>query len=523
MKFKKNLHVILLVVGLTAVALLTCWYKVKELGLPLFPTDQADVWTVEAKVSFEAKSDRAKVELYIPYKQPPGFVILDEDFISGKYGLGTDSDGVNRKAVWAVSTPKGKQSLAGKQVLYYRMEISGEGGKVKPRTRPKPSAPPVPPEFSESEQAAIESLIEDSQQHSADIATLTRAILSRLNAPVTEGSVEVIQSNRSDSVEWTRKIIGVLAAAKINARQVHLLELKDRTRHGQLIPWLEVWDENEWLPFDPMTGKRGFPIETVLWRVGDDPLVRVSGGSAPQIDFSVAHYSRAQVSLTEAWARQIDSKIMEFSLFSLPVQTQNVYRILIMVPIGAFLVVVLRNLVGIKTFGTFMPVLIALAFRETELLWGVFMFSMLVAVGLVFRFYMEHLKLLLVPRLASVLTIVILLVAFFSVISHKLGIDHGLSIALFPVVILAMTIERMSLVWEENGPTEAIQQGFGSLLVASLSFLLMSNPLLMHMCFVFPELLLIVLSANLLLGRYTGYRLTELWRFRALLKDTKTQ
>jgi hypothetical protein len=34
--------------------------------------------------------------------------------------------------------------------------------------------------------------------------------------------------------------------------------------------------------------------------------------------------------------------------------------------------------------------------------------------------------------------------------------------------------------------------------------------------FVFPELLLVTLAATLLLGRYTGYRLTELARFRAL-------
>jgi hypothetical protein len=30
----------------------------------------------------------------------------------------------------------------------------------------------------------------------------------------------------------------------------------------------------------------------------------------------------------------------------------------------------------------------------------------------------------------------------------------------------------------------------------------------------YPELLLFVAAALLLIGRYTGYRLTELWRFR---------
>jgi hypothetical protein len=212
------------------------------------------------------------------------------------------------------------------------------------------------------------------------------------------------------------------------------------------------------------------------------------------------------------------SRIMEFSLFSLPVQTQNVYRVLLLVPVGAFFIVFLRNVIGIKTFGTFMPVLIALAFRETELLWGVMLFCVLVASGLLIRFYLEYLKLLLVPRLASVLIIVILLMATVSLFSHKLGIDRGLSIALFPMVILAMTIERMSLVWEESGPAEALKQGLGSLLVASLAYLIMSSKTLGHLVFVFPEILLVVLAMTLLLGRYTGYRLTELWRFRAALR-----
>lgn len=146
---------------------------------------------------------------------------------------------------------------------------------------------------------------------------------------------------------------------------------------------------------------------------------------------------------------------------------------------------------------------------------GLILFTSVVALGLAIRFYLEYLKLLLVPRLASVLTIVIMLMAIISLLTHKLGIDRGVSVALFPMVIMAMTIERMSLVWEESGAREALQQGFGSLTVAALAFLLMSNKQLGHLVFVFPELLLVILAAMLLLGRYTGYRLTELWRFRA--------
>ncbi|MFP4683960.1 MAG: 7TM domain-containing protein, partial [Ectothiorhodospira sp.] len=84
-----------------------------------------------------------------------------------------------------------------------------------------------------------------------------------------------------------------------------------------------------------------------------------------------------------------------------------------------------------------------------------------------------------------------------------------------PMVILAMTIERMSIVWEEHGPADTLRQGIGSLAVAAVCYLVMINPYIDHLFFVFPELLLIVLALTLMLGRYTGYRLSELVRFRA--------
>ena len=105
-----------------------------------------------------------------------------------------------------------------------------------------------------------------------------------------------------------------------------------------------------------------------------------------------------------------------------------------------------------------------------------------------------------------------------SIVFHKLGIETGLSVALFPMVIIAMTIERMSVVWEERGPRDAIEAGLGSLVVAALAYLAMGIDWLQHIVFTFPELLLIVLALVLLAGRYTGYRLVELYRFRGMLQ-----
>jgi hypothetical protein len=187
-----------------------------------------------------------------------------------------------------------------------------------------------------------------------------------------------------------------------------------------------------------------------------------------------------------------------------------------MIPIGALIMVVLRNFIGIDAFGTFMPVLIALAFRETKLFWGVILFTLLVALGLGIRFLLERLRLLLVPRLSAVLIIVVLLMLVISLASHRMGMETGLSVALFPMVIIAMTIERMSVVWEERGPADALRAGLGSLVIAVIAYIAMGLAWLEHLIFTFPELLLVVLALVLLAGRYTGYRLTEIHRFRAL-------
>jgi hypothetical protein len=123
-----------------------------------------------------------------------------------------------------------------------------------------------------------------------------------------------------------------------------------------------------------------------------------------------------------------------------------------------------------------------------------------------------------VPRIATVATVVIIIMAVLSVVTDQLGFERGLSLSLFPIVILTMAIERMSTVIEESGNKEAIKQAGGSAVAVVLSFFIMNINFVEHFFFVFPESLLVVLACIVLLGRYSGYRLTELPRFRVLAK-----
>jgi hypothetical protein len=203
-------------------------------------------------------------------------------------------------------------------------------------------------------------------------------------------------------------------------------------------------------------------------------------------------------------------------LARLPAPEREVFRYVVLIPVGAFVVVVMRNLVGIPTLGTFMPVLFALSLLEIGPGSGLAMFVVVVASGLGFRFLLSQLDLLVVPRVAACVVVVTLLMVVLGSASWHLGVRAGLNVTLFPMIILAWTIERLSLIWEEEGKAGALAQASGSLAVAGVTFLVMASAHVQYLAFHFPELLLLLLAGIILIGRYTGYRLGELVRFRSL-------
>jgi hypothetical protein len=501
----KQLHLLLLAAALTLAGLGVATYKVAAFGYPLTPAARVETWIVEARLGFEPGGGAVRADLAIP-DNPPGFVLLDENFISRGWGLTTRKEGANRIAEWSARRPGGRQAL------YYRAKV--HRGAVGTNDIAAPSPPPVP-DYEEPFRSAALAVLDEVRARSADVTTFATQLITVLNTRAHNENVKlIIPPGASDSV-LVERAVRLLAGARIAARSVHGVRLSEWSREATLVAWLEVHNGKEWVAINPADATPGYPPDFFVWWRGGRPPYEISNARDPDLRFSVAHGFEEALEVAVQRTRPGESRLYDFSLLSLPVQTQNIYRILLLVPVGTLIIVFFRNVIGVQTFGTFMPVLIALAFEETRLLGGMILFTLLMAMGLAVRFYLERLQLLVVPRLAAVVTVVILLMASLSVISHQLDIELGLSVALFPMVILAMTIERMTIVWEERGPGSAITQGLGSLAVAAAAYVVMFQPQVQHSVFVFPELVLVILALTLLLGRYTGYRLSELLRFSA--------
>jgi len=508
----QRIHVIFWSIVFITIGVVIFLNKTIQLGIPLVANEKTEIWTVQARLSFASNERNVKASLWIP-NITPGLIKIDEHFISGNFGLIENTKGDNKTANWAIRKADGEQSL------YYQVSVAQSKTPSSWTTAP---IYPEAPGFEEPYATAITKIIEDVRSQSADTATFTYELIEQLKSSTANENVSLVKGLAKSDIEIANLLKKLLSVAHIPTRKLWTIGLTNAANNVQPQVWVQVYNGDEWLTFDPKTGLEGIPEKHLVWKLGDEPFYKLDNADNAELTFSVAKSYIELLDVAKHNTKQLGSLLGQLTLFSLPVHSQNTYSLLLMVPLGALLVVFMRMFIGIQTFGTFMPILIAIAFRETQLLWGIILFSLIVLIGLLIRFYLERLRLLLIPRLAVILIVVIILMLIISFSTGELGLDRLLSVSLFPMVILAMTIERMSITWEESGAHVALLQGLGSLVVASLGYLIMTDEHLSYLMFAFPELLFVILGICLWMGNYTGYRLSELFRFREISKINNT-
>lgn len=490
--------------------LLLMIYQHITFEIPFFPGEQRQVWSVEAKVEFEPSGSSATVDLALPAIQP-GFTQLSQSTASIGFGTSYVLKQQNSYVEWTKRNPLGLQTL------YYRAEFLRDSHaeassmtipELKQNTEPEPYA------------TAMREIADAAQLRSSTPFSFTVQVIDELKRQPETASFLLSQYKREDL------IIHILEIAQIPARIVGVLDLEDGRRNRTLTSRIAVFDGTHYEIFDPSSGVSGIRENQLIWNNHDGSLLDVQGGTNARVSFSIIQSSvpTAQAGSLKVKAAQASGEdVVSLSIASLPLEEQSLFKGILLLPVGVIIVVFLRVIIGVKTSGTFMPVLIAMAFLQTSLIVGLIGFVSIVAIGLIVRSWLSHLNLLLVARISAVIITVIAIIGAISLITYKIGLTEGIKVTFFPMIILSWTIERMSILWEEEGYKEVLKQGGGSLFVAVCAFIAMDSLTIQHLTFNFLGLQLIILSLVLLMGNYTGFRLSELKRFKPLSDKIKVE
>ncbi|PIP57315.1 hypothetical protein COY30_00185 [Candidatus Woesebacteria bacterium CG_4_10_14_0_2_um_filter_44_9] len=190
----------------------------------------------------------------------------------------------------------------------------------------------------------------------------------------------------------------------------------------------------------------------------------------------------------------------------------NTIILLLLLPVVALVIAAIRNLVGIRGFGIFLPAALSVVFVAIGPLVGIGLFLLIVAVSTVVRLALRKLKikLLYLPRMALI---------FWAVVVAVLAIVRFLGdVSIFAVLILILLAEDFIRVQLGKSVKTAVNLTTETLVIALAAFLVLTFKPLQEYALVNPEITLIAVGVlDFLLARYSGLRLMEIWRFRKLI------
>lgn len=211
------------------------------------------------------------------------------------------------------------------------------------------------------------------------------------------------------------------------------------------------------------------------------------------------------------------SSIINFFLVQgVPFET---IKLILMLPIIATFIAFLRQVVGIKAFGIYTPLLITFAFLATNgIKYGIAIFITIILIGMLVRIALKSFRLLYLPRVAIMLTVVALSILVMLAIGGSLKRTGLASVSIFPILIMITLVEKFIAVQIEKGDRVAIILAAETLAISIVGFYIAGWETLIHFIVAYPWVILFTVPINIILGKWTGLRFSEYIRFKEIIK-----
>jgi transglutaminase-like putative cysteine protease len=485
--------------------------------------DGDGLWRITYSVEFHARKAGAKVRLAVPADTRCARVYRQDLLYSGLNPVRSRPSRALNRQVDLVTLRPGSHTLTARFDLH-----------LSPRAHWRGSEPPGQPSAEDRaawlrgtktiqvDHPAVAKVLAGLRREGARPADLVDRLFDYCIAEIETGeagagedAAKVLETKRGTPLGRARALVALCRAGKVPARLVAGFEIKEDEEARPRV-WVEALTNHHWEPFDPVDGyAHELPHTFVPVRRDATEIVHVGDAEQVVSTFSLVRLPPSP-GIFRSGVRANPLEILD--LTRLPLEMHDVLAVILLMPLGALVTAVFRTVIGIRTFGTFTPTLLALAFVYNDWRTGLFVFVLTIGLGLVSRALLDRLKLLMVPRLSLVLTLVVWCIIFSVSLLDYFHVVQSTKAVLLPMVILTMTVERFYLTTEEDGPRFAVQLMAGTTVVAACCYAILRWDAVGNLLLAFPELHLFTIAALILLGRYTGYRLTELWRFRDLLE-----
>lgn len=266
--------------------------------------------------------------------------------------------------------------------------------------------------------------------------------------------INIISSGSANHRERALLMVALCRKSGIPSRVITGLKLQD---DPSAYPdyWVEVYIDDQWISYHPGLGYRNkLPVNYIALDKYGDGIVSASIKGLP---VSSSDYVASNDIMIERMSVTIgaNDKIhghwyQIFMLDRLSVETRNQLSLLMLLPLGALLCSIIRQVVGLHSYGVFTPTILALAITYTEIETTV----LILAITMVLVYFGRptfHQEMSRTPRLSIIFTLVAIgMVIGVSILDYfSLATDGHL--VLLPIVIITSLIDRFFSAMELHG------------------------------------------------------------------------
>lgn len=316
---------------------------------------------------------------------------------------------------------------------------------------------------------------------------------------------DMLRSRSANYQERSLLMVALCRKAGLPARVVSGLELMDDPAATPL-NWVEVYVNDRWLSYHPGLGyAQTLPVHYLALDKSGDGIVSSFIKEAdsmlkqPALDYDIMIERIPETIASPNNARRDWYQV--FMLERLSAETRQQLALLMLLPLGALLCSVVRQLAGVHSYGVFTPTMLALAItyadKETTLL------ILMISLTLVYLGRPTfHRQMSRTPRLSIIFTLVAMSIVLGVSLLDYVSLSTDGHLILLPMVIITSLVDRLFSTIEINGYHTAFIRLVWTLILTLITLPVLQMEWLGAWILRYPEFHLFTLSMLIMVSLY---------------------
>lgn len=197
----------------------------------------------------------------------------------------------------------------------------------------------------------------------------------------------------------------------------------------------------------------------------------------------------------------------------------NTIFLILLTPILALFVSFVRVVIGLPTLDMLVPIALSFALVAVGITVGLLVLIAILIASYISKKSLSSLKIMFYPKRS--LSMVFLAISVFAALTVGVifEFERILSVSIFPILVLMLLGDLIVSVQLHKSVSETTIITGTTILIGLVGYFAATSSAIQNTVILFPEIILLVIPANILIGRYFGLRVLEMFRFNEVNAD----